>query len=331
MIVRRRVSAARIVYQAMEHFMSEALTPPAFAARPTSRAARISQLVPIAVMAPTIIATGIYIVVFVCWNIYLSLTSSTLLPVYSFSGFEAYTRIWKSPRWTTGVDNLVLFGVLYIVLSTAFGVFLAILMDQKVRGENILRSIFLYPIAISFVVTGTTWQWILNPSTGLEAFVRGLGWESFQMDLITSRETAIYAVVLAAVWHASGFVMVMVLAALRGVDRDLVKAGQIDGAGAVKIYRRIILPAIWPVMISVFIILLQFAIKTFDLVLALTHGGPGISTTFPAMFVYSRLFAAGELAQGAAAAVWMLIGLVAVFVPMFAIGWFARRQKEKSA
>ncbi|WP_353533828.1 sugar ABC transporter permease [Cognatishimia sp. WU-CL00825] len=276
------------------------------------------------------ITTGIYIFVFVCWNIYLSTTNSTLLPTYDFAGFDAYTRLWRNPRWTTGVSNLVLFGVLYIVGSTVTGVFLAILMDQKVKGENFLRSIFLYPIAISFVVTGTTWQWLLNPSTGLEAFVQRLGWTGFEFNLITNRETAIYAVVVAAVWHASGFVMVMVLAALRGVDQDMVKAGQIDGAGMIRIYRRIILPSIWPVMISVMIILLQFAIKTFDLVLALTHGGPGISTTFPAIFVYDRLFAAGELAQGAAAAVWMLIGLVVVFLPIIALSWVIRRQKGVS-
>ncbi|MDU9005094.1 carbohydrate ABC transporter permease [Sedimentitalea todarodis] len=300
---------------------------PSFAPRPKSRAARLAQLVPMVVLLPTLITTGIYIFVFVLWNVYLSMTSSSILPVYDFAGFDAYTRLWRNPRWTTGVWNLALFGVLYILLSTAFGIFLAILMDQRVKGENLLRSIFLYPIAISFVVTGTTWQWILNPSTGLQSFVRNLGWEGFELSLITDRETAIYAVVIAAVWHASGFVMVMVLAALRGVDSDMVKAGQIDGAGMGKIYRRIILPTIWPVLISVFIILLQFAIKTFDLVLALTHGGPGISTTFPAIFVYDRLFAAGELAQGAAAAVWMLLGLVVVFLPIMALNWVIRRQK----
>ncbi len=300
---------------------------PSFSQRPKSRAARLAALVPIAVLLPTMITTGIYIFVFVLWNIYLSTTSSTILPVYDFAGFDAYTRLWRNPRWTYGVWNLVVFGVLYIGLTTIVGIFLAILMDQRVKGENFLRSVFLYPIAISFVVTGTTWQWILNPSTGLEAFVQNLGWETFQFNLITSRETALYAVVIAAVWHAAGFVMVMVLAALRGIDHDMVKAGQIDGAGPLKIYRRIILPAIWPVLISVLIILLQFAIKTFDLVLALTHGGPGISTTFPAMFVYDRLFAAGELAQGAAAAVWMLIGLIVVFLPIIALSWVIRRSK----
>ncbi|MFY0682667.1 MAG: sugar ABC transporter permease [Thalassovita sp.] len=303
---------------------------PAFKPRRKSRAARLAELVPTVVLLPTILTTGIYIFVFVIWNIYLSLSSSTLLPVYDFAGFDAYTRLWRNPRWTYGVSNLVVFGVLYIVLTTLVGVFLAILMDQKVKGENFLRSIFLYPIAISFVVTGTTWQWILNPSTGLEAFMQNMGWESFKFSLITDRDTALYAVVLAAVWHASGFVMVMVLAALRGVDQDMVKAGQIDGASMFKVYRRIILPTIWPVMISVLIILLQFAIKTFDLVLALTHGGPGISTTFPAMFVYDRLFAAGELAQGAAAAVWMLIGLIVVFLPIIALNIVMRRKKGAS-
>lgn len=223
--------------------------------------------------------------------------------------------------------NLALFGVLYIGLSTMLGIFLAILIDQRVKAENLLRSIFLYLIAISFIVTGTTWQWLPNPSMGLEKFVRQLGWEQFSFSVITSRETALYTVVLAAVWHASGFVMVMVLAALRGVDSDIVKAGRI-GASTLKVYWRIILPTIWPVLISVLIILLQFAVKTFDLVLALTHGGPGISTVFPAIFVYDRLFAGAELAQGAASAVWLLIGLVVVLLPFVALNWVNRRRKE---
>ena len=297
--------------------------------KPRSFASRAADWLPAAVLAPTIITTGIYIFVFVCWNIYLSLTNSTLLPVYDFAGFENYFKIWKNPRWTTGVANLWFFGIFYIGLSTALGIFLAILMDQRVKGENLLRSIFLYPIAISFIVTGTTWQWILNPSTGLEQFMHQLGWIDFKLSLITSRDTAIYAVVIAAVWHASGFVMVMVLAALRGVDHEMVKAGQIDGASMPKIYMRIILPTIWPVLVSVLIILLQFTIKTFDLVLALTHGGPGISTTFPAIFVYDRLFAGANLAQGAAAAVWLLIGLIVVLTPMLLIDWLRKRGGAK--
>ncbi len=300
---------------------------PDFSRRKTSRAARMAKLVPLAVVLPTLITTGIYIFVFVCWNVYLSVSNSTLLPNYDFAGFDAYTRLWRNPRWTTGAWNLLFFGAFYIGVSTALGVFMAILMDQKVKGESFLRSIFLYPIAISFVVTGTTWQWILNPSTGLEQFMHQIGWESFSFSLITSRETAIYAIILAAVWHASGFVMVMVLAALRGVDGDTIKAGEIDGASTAKIYRRIVLPAIWPVLVSVLIILLQFTIKTFDLVLALTHGGPGISTTFPAIYVYDRLFASGELAQGAAAAVWLLIGLVVVMLPVMALSWVIRKNK----
>lgn len=296
--------------------------------RQVSRRERLTASLPYAVLAPTLFTTFVYIFVFVGWNAYLSVSASTMLPNYRFEGFGAYIDVWSNPRWTTGVRNLVLFGILYIGLSTFFGTVLAIMMDQKVRGENLFRAVFLYPIAISFIVTGTTWQWLLNPSTGLQFFVQSLGWESFRFELLTNRDTAIYAVVLAAVWHASGFVMVMVLAGLRGVDSDLVRAGRIDGAGTVTIYRKIVLPTIWPVMISVLIVLLQFAIKTFDLVLALTHGGPGIATTFPSIFIYDRMFAGGRLAEASAAAIWLLFALLLVLAPFILI---ARRRARQEA
>jgi len=209
------------------------------------------------------------------------------------------------------------------------GLTLAILIDQRVRGEAAWRTIFLYPLAVSFVVTGTVWSWLYNPGSGIQFLVRGLGWSNFSFAWTQSRDLAIYAVVLTGIWQASGFAMALFLAGLRSVDQDLVKAAQIDGAGSARIYARIVLPAIRPIFIAVMVVLLQFAIKTFDLVVALTQGGPGIATTMPANYVYDLMFQRGQIAEGAAAAVMILTALAFVLVPYSA--WTIWRQRSAAA
>ena len=199
--------------------------------------------------------------------------------------------------------------------SLLLGMVLAILIDQRVRGESVWRSMLLYPLALSFVVTGTVWRWIFNPTTGLEAFAHDMGWLGFKFDWILDRTMAIYTIVITGTWHASGFAMVLILAGLRSVDPDLIKAAQIDGASMARIYRRIVLPAIRPIIVSVVVILLQFAIKTFDLVAAQTGGGPGLATNVPAIYVYDLMFQRGQIAQGAAAAVMILVALALVLAP----------------
>ena len=200
-------------------------------------------------------------------------------------------------------------------LSLAVGLALAIAIDQRVKGEAIWRTIFLYPLAVSFVVTGTVWSWLYSPDAGIEFFVRSLGWHDFTFRLTTNRDTAIYAIIATGIWQSSGFAMALLLAGLRSVDPDIVKAAQIDGAGPARIYRKVIIPSIAPIFVAVIVVLLQFAIKTFDLVVALTRGGPGISTTFPANYVYDLMFQRGEIAIGAAAAIMMLAALAVVLVP----------------
>jgi glucose/mannose transport system permease protein len=208
------------------------------------------------------------------------------------------------------------------------GLTLAILIDQRIRAEALFRTIYLYPLAISFVVTGTVWRWLFSPTTGLESWMHLLGWASFKFDWLVQREMAIYTVVLTAIWQASGFVMALFLAGLRSVDPDLIKAAQIDGASVPRIYRRIILPAIGPIFIAVAVVLLQFAIKTFELVLAMTQGGPGISTTVPAIYVYDLIFQRGQMALGAAGAIMILLALALVLVP-YTI-WTNLRQRREA-
>jgi glucose/mannose transport system permease protein len=290
------------------------LATPVAAERPRWRD-RLAAILPQIVLAPSIAATFIYVFVFSIWTFYISLSNSTLLPSYSFVGFEHYVALWKNVRWTIAYTNLFLFGSLYVIGAIILGLTLAVLIDQRVKGESVWRTIYLYPLAVSFVVTGTVWGWLFNPTTGIQAIVRSLGWTDFKFDWIVNKDYAIYTVVITGIWQASGFAMALFLAGLRAVDHDLIKAAQIDGASISRIYRRIIFPSIRPIFIAVIVVLLQFAIKTFDLVKALTNGGPGISTDVPAIYVYDLMFQRGQIAQGAAAAVMILLGLSIVLVP----------------
>jgi glucose/mannose transport system permease protein len=289
---------------------------------------RLSAVLPQLVLAPSLVATFVYVFVFSGWTIWISLSNSTLMPDYSLVGFHHYAELWTNRRWTIAYNNLFLFSSLYVVGTMAIGLTLAILIDQRVRLEALWRTIYLYPLAVSFVVTGTVWRWLFSPSTGIESVIRQLGWASFKFDWLIQREMAIYTVVITGVWQASGFVMALFLAGLRSVDPDLVKAAQIDGADMPRIYRRIILPAIGPIFIAVLVVLLQFAIKTFDLVIALTGGGPGIATTVPAIYVYDLMFQRGQMAQGAAAAIMILLALSLVLVP-YTI-WTNYRQRREA-
>ena len=273
-----------------------------------------------------LLLSAAHLISFSLWTIWISFTPSTLVPVTGWVGLRNYSAVAASRNWQIAFDNLLLFGISFVVLSAATGLILAILLDQRIRGENVLRSIFLYPLAVSFVVTGTVWSWLLNPGLGIQKLVHDLGWTSFRFDWLIDRDMAIWTIVIAAIWQSSGFAMALFLAGLRSVDGDIVKAAQIDGAGPARMYRRIILPSLWPITITVIVIQLQFAISTFDLVRALTNGGPGIATQLPALVVYDLMFQRSLLGRGAAAAVLMLLILLAVLLPYAAWRYLQRRR-----
>jgi glucose/mannose transport system permease protein len=268
----------------------------------------------LAIWVPVLINI-VHVVGFTLYTVWVSFTASTLLPNNDWVGLRNYSAVLATRNWQIAAGNMVVYGVCFLVLTTALGLLLAVLIDQKLRGENIVRTIFLYPLAVSFVVTGVVWGWLLNPGIGIQKLVVGLGWTGFRFDWLVDRNRALYCIVLAGAWQASGFAMALFLAGLRSVDADLMKAAQIDGAGLLRTYRRVILPSIWPIFIAVFVILLQFAIKTFDLAMALTGGGPGIATVLPSMVVYDFMFQRGLLGRGSAAAVLLLMMLLAVLLP----------------
>jgi len=270
---------------------------------------------PALVLSPSLLLVGVCVYGFIAFTFYLSFTASTILPNMTLAGGENYARLFSLSTFFSSLGNLGLFATLYIVISMALGMTLAILIDQRIRAESIFRSIFLYPMALSFIVTGTAWKWLLDPSIGLGRTVHLMGFESFTFNWIKDGDMAIYTVVIAAVWQTSGFVMALFLAGLRGIDNEVLNAARVDGAKSWRIYTRIIIPQLGPSFISSFVILAHMAIKSYDLVIALTGGGPGRATWLPSVFMYQYTFTRNEMAVGAASAVIMLIGIAVVVVP----------------
>jgi glucose/mannose transport system permease protein len=277
--------------------------------------ARLQAALPRLVLAPSFAAVLLFVYGFILFTAYLSFTDSKILPSFGLVGLENYTKLFALPNWRIALANLAIFGSLYIVICTAMGLLLAILLDQKIRAEGVLRPIYLYPMALSFIVTGTAWKWFLDPGIGLEQVVRSWGWASFTFDWIKNRDMAIYCVVIAAVWQSTGFVMAMFLAGLRGIDNEIIRAAQIDGASATKLYRRIVIPQLRPAFLSAFVVLAHMAIKSYDLVIALTGGGPGRATELPATFMYSYTFTRNQMGVGAASAVIMLMMIASIIIP----------------
>ena len=275
----------------------------------------LGDYLPKLVVAPTFVAALIFIYGFMLWNAWLSFSSSRMLPKYDWVGTVQYEKLFANDRWWVAAENLLIFGGLFIVICLVLGLMLAIFLDQKIRAEGAIRTIYLYPMALSFIVTGTAWKWILNPELGIQRMVREMGFENFSFDWLVNTDMAIYTVVIAGVWQSSGFVMALCLAGLRGVDDNIIKAAQVDGASMPLIYRKIIIPGLGPVFFSALIVLTHIAIKSFDLIVALTGGGPGFATDVPATFMYTYAFTRGQIGLGSAAAMMMLMAVIAIIVP----------------
>ena len=267
------------------------------------------------VLTPSLGILSWFVYGFIFWTIYISFTKSKMLPRYEIWGIDQYIRLWKMPRWHVAVENLLIFTVLFIILCVAIGILLSILLDQKIRAEGFLRTIYLYPMALSFIVTGTAWKWVLNPTLGIEKFAHDMGFETFKFDWLVTPEMSIYTIVIAGVWQSSGFIMAIFLAGLRSVDDEIIKAAKIDGAGIFSIYSKIILPMMRPVFMSAIVILVHLSIKSYDLIIALTSGGPGISSDMPAVFMTTMAFHRSEVGLASASAIMMFLTVSAIVVP----------------
>ncbi|WP_421853517.1 carbohydrate ABC transporter permease [Marinomonas sp.] len=249
------------------------------------------------------------------WTVVYSFTNSRLLPSSKWVGLAQYERLWESRRWIISIENLAVYGILMLILALVIGFLLAALIDQKIRFEDGFRTIFLYPYALSFIVTGLVWQWILNPEYGIQNAVRGLGFENFTFDPLYNPNTVLYGVLIAGLWHTSGLVMCLMLAGLRGIDEDIWKATKVDGIPAWKTYLVVVIPMMRPVFVTTLVLVTSAIIKLYDLVIAQTGGGPGLASEVPAKFVFDAMFVSQNLAQGFAASTMMLVAVVFVIIP----------------
>ncbi|UVW28942.1 carbohydrate ABC transporter permease [Massilia sp. H6] len=260
------------------------------------------------------------------WTFRTSLTSSRTFPSDNFIGFAQYVRLFDNERWMLSLNNLAVYGGLFIVACMVLGFLLAAFIDQNITGEGFLRTVFLYPYAMSFIATGLVWQWMLAPGAGIESAVRQMGFPGFTFDWLVDQEMVIYTVVIAAVWQASGLVMALMLAGLRGVDPEIYKAARLDGIPAWRVYLSIVLPMLGPTIATVFLLLSTAVVKLYDAVVAMTGGGPGTASEVPAKFIMDHLFLRSNIGLASAGAVTLLVPVLALLAPYA----YARSRRKRS-
>jgi len=276
------------------------------------------------------VGVGVYIIG-IAFTFYWSFTNSKLFPSYNFVGLEQYRRLWASDRWLIAVHNIWIFGGLLIAFNLVFGYLLAVFMDQRIRQEDLFRSIFLYPFAMSLIVTGLIWQWMLDPNLGIELTIHSLGWTSFHFSPLVDPDTAIYGLVLAGIWQGSGVTMAILLAGLRGIDAEIWKAAKVDGIPTWRAYLFIALPMIRGALATAFVLQCVGVVRVYDLIIAMTGGGPGISTSMPAVYVIEMITSSQNVGQGMAAAMMMLLPIIAVLAVGGVAMWRRNRRARAAA
>jgi glucose/mannose transport system permease protein len=274
------------------------------------------RLMPWAALLPMALTVLVAYLGTTLWSLRVSVSSSRTFPADDFVGLEQYERLFENERWLQSLQNLAVYGVLFIVAAMLIGFLLAVFIDQKVRAEGLLRTVFLYPYAMSFVATGLVWQWVMNPGAGLQEAMRRIGWTSFTFDWIVDQDKVIYTIVIATVWQAAGLVMALVLAGLRGIDAELWKATRIDGIPAWRVYLSIVVPMLGPTLATVFVLLFTGVVKVFDSVVSMTQGGPGTASDVPAKFIMDHLFGRANLALASAGAMVLLATVLAIVAPL---------------
>ncbi|WP_439098755.1 carbohydrate ABC transporter permease [Bacillus weihaiensis] len=295
---------------------------------PKKRKLSKDHLLAIAFLMPSFLLILVFVYGFIGWTGYVSVSSwNTLVPDFSFVGLKNYLYLFQDFRFQADLRNTLFFTVLFIGFVILSGMGLAILLDQKIKAEPVFRNLFFFPMALSFVVTGVVWQWLLNPSTGVNLFLAKLGLDSkwytdttilggLQWGKIEfGIPVALLAVVIAAVWQMTGFSLAMYLAGLRGIPDEVREAARMDGASEWMIYRKIILPLLRPITVSVIIIMAHISLKIFDLIYAMTGPGANFVTDVPGVYMFETTFRGNYYANGAAIAIIMLVSVAIFIVP----------------
>ncbi len=242
-------------------------------------------------------------------------------PNYAWAGLRTYADLFDTFRFRIDILNTIKFTGVFLAGCLALGFSLATLLDRGLRGEPLFRTIFLAPLAISFIVTGVVWRWLLNPgsaqlgSVGINLLFDRVHLGFLKTGWYTDPRIGILAVAVAAIWQMSGYTMALYLAGLRSIPDELREAARVDGAGEWQVYRRILIPLLQPITLSAVIILGHISLKIFDLVVAMTGSGPGFSSDVPAFFMFDTTFRGNHFAQGAAIAEILLILVALLTVP----------------
>lgn len=275
------------------------------------------KLASILILAPSVILVGLFVYAFIGWSGFVSVTDwKGIVPNYDFSGFKQYATLFTIERFQKDLFNTGIFTMVFLAGNLFLGLFLAVLLDDKLRGEAFFRNLFLFPMAISFVATGTVWMWIFDPNSGLNSIFSFLGFNTENWGWITDPKMALYCIAMAAIWQMAGFTMAQYIAGLRGISDDVREAARIDGANEARIFIHILLPQLWPVTIGAVVILGHISLKIFDLVYVMTPGGgPNLSTDMPGIFMYVTAFNDNLFARGAAIGMVMLVMIAMLIVP----------------
>jgi glucose/mannose transport system permease protein len=276
---------------------------------------------------PSALLVAVFVYAFIGYTGFVSLTAwRGIVPDYTFVGLQQYQQLFDLERFQADLSNTVRFTTLFLLSSIVLGFGAALLLDQRLRGTIFFQNVFLFPLAISFVVTGTVWRWVFNPNYGINLLLERAGLGFLKSDWLTNVDTALYAVVIAAVWQMSGFCMAMFLAGLRSIPEELREAAQMDGATWLQTLRHIILPLLNPILLAAVIILGHISLKIFDLVFVMTFGGPGFATDMPGLHMFIATFRQNLYARGAAIATVLLL-MVAVLIVPYLI-WQQREERR---
>jgi glucose/mannose transport system permease protein len=270
-------------------------------------------------ISPSILAVLIFIYGFIAWSVRVSLSNwKGLNPDYTWTGFRNYLELFSDPRFAVDVRNTLLFTTVFVAGSLILGFLLAVMLDQGLRGEGFFRSLFLFPMAISYIVTGVVWRWLMNPAmgsrmSGFNLLFTSLGLDSWVNAWHTTPRWGMAAIALAAIWQMSGYTMALYLAGLRAIPQELKEAARIDGASEFQIYRRIMVPLLAPVTLSALIILGHMSLKVFDLIVAIA--GKQLQLDVPAIYMWQATFDGLFYARGAAIGIILLISVAVLIVP----------------
>jgi glucose/mannose transport system permease protein len=278
---------------------------------------RWSRVTPYLALTPALAVTLVCFLGAIVWTVALSLTASRRFPDYTFTGFAQYARLLGDRSWSVSLVNVAILGAGSLA-SIILGFILAALVDKEARGEALFRTVFLYPLAVSMIVTGLVWRWLFNPALGVQHVLDDLGWTALRFDWLAHRETAIYGVILASVWQSTGFYMAMMLAGLKAINPEIWKAAKLDGVPVVRLYVEIIIPMMKFTVLTCLILLSLGVVKAYDVVVAMTNGGPGNASYVPAYFTISAYWQNQNLGYASAAATLMLAMTAVLFLPFIA-------------